>query len=144
MLLILDTSVVLAALDSADPDHQACANLLNAQAGARVELVMPSTVLVELDYWISERLDPTVWRAVVHDLVVGAYRLEQVTLADIVRASDVDAQYAALGLGLVDSSLVALAERLGQTKLATLNLRDFRPVVPRHCPFLELLPADLP
>ena len=135
---------MLAALDAADPDHAECSGLLAAQAAVGVELVVPSTVLVELDYWVAERLDPAVWRTVIDDLVIGAYRLEQVTLADVVRAAEIDSQYAGLALGLVDSSLVALAERLGQMRLATLNLRDFRPVVPRHCPFLELLPADLP
>lgn len=144
MPLILDTSVLLAALDAGDPDHLACATLLEGQARAGVELIVPSTVLTELDYWISERLDRATWQVFIEDLLAGAYTLEQVTALDLRRAADIDAQYAALGLGLVDASLVAVAERLGERCLATLNLRDFRAIVPMHCPYLTLWPADLP
>ena len=34
-----------------------------------------------------------------------------------------------------------VAERLGQTAIATLNHRDFRVVRPKHCEAFELLPA---
>ena len=40
-------------------------------------------------------------------------------------------RYADLGLGLVDASIVAIAELRGITILATLNNRDFRVVRPR-------------
>lgn len=142
--LILDTSALLAALDAGDPDHVACATLLEGQARAGVELLVPSTVLPELDYWISERLERTTWQVFIEDLLAGAYTLEQVTPDDLRRAAEIDAQYSALRLGLVDSSLVAVAERLGERCLATLNLRDFRAVVPAHCQYLTLWPADLP
>ncbi len=49
-------------------------------------------------------------------------------------------QYADLGLGLVDASVVALAERLNLTTVATLNERDFRVVRPNHCEALDLVP----
>ena len=48
--------------------------------------------------------------------------------------------YADLGLGLVDASVVAIAERLGATTIATLNHRDFMVVRPRHIVAFELLP----
>jgi predicted nucleic acid-binding protein len=49
--------------------------------------------------------------------------------------------YPKLGLGLVDASVIALAERLGETKVATLDRRRFSVVRPRHCEHLELLPG---
>lgn len=36
---------------------------------------------------------------------------------------------------------MALCERLGEPKVATLGHRDFSVVVPRHVPALELLPS---
>jgi predicted nucleic acid-binding protein len=45
--------------------------------------------------------------------------------------------YADLHLGFVDASVVALAERLEITQIATLNHRDFRP---HHVDAFELLP----
>jgi len=45
-----------------------------------------------------------------------------------------------LGLGLVDASIVAIAELRGITILATLNNRDFRVVRPRHSDAFTLIP----
>ncbi|MFN2569475.1 MAG: hypothetical protein ABR564_07730 [Candidatus Dormibacteria bacterium] len=42
---------------------------------------------------------------------------------------------------LVDASVIALCERLGETKVATLDHRNFSLVPPHHCDNLELLPA---
>jgi hypothetical protein len=41
---------------------------------------------------------------------------------------EIDRRYADLGLGLVDASVVALAERLGIRRLATRDLRHFAAV----------------
>jgi predicted nucleic acid-binding protein len=49
-------------------------------------------------------------------------------------------QYADLGLGGVDASLVAVAERLDVREIATLDRRDFTVVRPAHCDGFELLP----
>lgn len=73
MALVLDTGPLLAALDAADPDHAVCARLLT---GAREDLVVPSLVLAELDYWCHERLGGDVWLAFLEDVLDGAYRVE--------------------------------------------------------------------
>jgi hypothetical protein len=49
-------------------------------------------------------------------------------------------RYSDLNLGLVDASVVTVAERLGIVSLATLNHRDFVVVRPRHCDAFELIP----
>jgi predicted nucleic acid-binding protein len=59
---------------------------------------------------------------------------------DNARCADLINRYADLGLGLVDASIVAVAERLGVTLLATINHRDFRVVQPRHAASFELIP----
>lgn len=43
--------------------------------------------------------------------------------------------------GVVDASVLALAERLGETKLATLDRRHFAAVRPLHTEALILLPG---
>jgi uncharacterized protein len=48
--------------------------------------------------------------------------------------------YADLGLGGTDASLVAIAERLNITTIATLDRRDFTVVRPRHVDAFTLLP----
>jgi hypothetical protein len=66
-------------LDAADPDHDACAALLTEAAE---DLVVPTLVLGELEYWCAERLDPAVWLAFLDDVLASAYRVEPPTGAD--------------------------------------------------------------
>lgn len=138
MTLILDTSVLLAALDAADPDHHPCAGLI---AGASEDLIVPSLVLSELDYWCHERLTPAVWLAFLDDVLAGAYTAENPTHADLRRCRELQSTYADLRLGVVDASVMALAERLEEPKVATLDHRHFGTIRPHHVAALELLPA---
>ena len=48
--------------------------------------------------------------------------------------------YRNLQLGAVDAAVVALAERLAVTTVATIDRRDFSVVRPRHVTHFELLP----
>ncbi len=137
MALILDTGPLLAALDAADPDHQACAALLTQ---ADEDLVVPGLVLAELDYWCHERLSTGVWLAFLDDLLAGVYRAEFPLGLDMQRAHHLQVEYEELRLGIVDASVLALCERLEEEKLATLDRRHFTVVRPRHASALELLP----
>jgi len=137
MALVLDTGPILAALDAADPDHRACAGLL---AGATEPLVVVSPTLVEIDYWIRKRLQPSVWDAFVEDIASGAYHLEHPSPTDLLRARELERQYATLRLGFVDAAVIAICERLEEPKVATLDRRHFAVVQPSHCEALELLP----
>jgi len=56
------------------------------------------------------------------------------------RISELVEAYADLGLGGVDASLVAVAERLGVHEIATLDRRDFSVVRPTHVDSFMLLP----
>lgn len=137
MALICDTGPLLAALDAADPDHERCARLLTE---ADEDLVIPTLVLAELDYWCSRRLGSDAWLIFLDDLLAGVYRVEPPTGADLARCRELQGHYADLTLGVVDASVVALAERLSESKVATLDQRHFRAVRPAHVDTLELRP----
>jgi predicted nucleic acid-binding protein len=66
---------------------------------------------------------------------------EPVEPADWNRIAELVEQYEDLPLGIVDASVVAVCERLGESRLATLDHRHFSVVRPRHCEALTLLPA---
>lgn len=138
MALVLDTGPILALLDAGDPAHERSVGMVE-ELGE--DLVVPSCVLVEVDYWTQKLLGAKTWSIFVEDITSGAYRLEPLTLEDLQRAAALELEYADLDLGLVDASVVALCERLGERKLATLDRRDFSVVRPRHCDSLTLLPA---
>jgi predicted nucleic acid-binding protein len=135
--LVLDTGPLLAALDAADPDHRRCAKLLSE---TDEDLVVPILVLAELDYWCHQRLGVAAWLTFLEDLLAGAYWLEPATTADLTRCHDLQARYSDQSLGVVDASVLALVERLGETKLATLDHRHFAVLRPGHVEGLVLLP----
>ena len=137
MALICDTGPLLAALDADDPDHARCVQALN---DAQEDLVVPALVLAELDYWCARRLPPHAWIVFLDDLLAGAYRLESPTRADLSRCRDLQTRYRQLALGVVDASVVALAERLREPKVATLDHRHFRAVRPGHVAAFEIIP----
>jgi predicted nucleic acid-binding protein len=136
--LVLDTSVLLGALDAADADHESCAALISDSSE---EPIVPALVLSELDYWCHERLSPKVWLTFLADVLKGAYGVEHPTQGDLERCHELQGKYADLGLGVVDASVLALVERLGEPKLATLDHRHFATLRPRHVEALELLPG---
>jgi hypothetical protein len=135
--LILDTGPLLAALDAADPDHERCARLL---LDADEDLLVPVLVLAEVDYWCHRRLGGDAWLTFLDDVLAGAYGIEAPNGEDLRRARELQSTYADLRLGVVDASVIALAERLGETRVATLDRRHFTAVRPRHAEALELLP----
>jgi predicted nucleic acid-binding protein len=133
--LVLDTNVLVAAARTADPDHEPCSRLLR---DARERLVVPSPALVEVDHLLrSGRL----WMAILADITGHALIVEDLELADYERVHGLMARYADLRVGFVDCAVLAVVERLGEPKLATLDRRHFAAMRPAHVDSLELLPG---
>ena len=87
---------------------------------------VPGLVLAEVDYFL--RNERRAMEALMRDLSRGAFTYAAPTLTILDRAMDIDRQYADFGLGLVDASVVALAEKLGVYRLATRDVRHFSAV----------------
>lgn len=62
------------------------------------------------------------------------------SLLALQRIAELIETYADLPLGGTDASVVALAERLSQTNIATLDQRHFAVVRPAHADHFNLLP----
>lgn len=125
-------------MDAADADHEPCARLL---ADAVEELLVPAPVVVELDWLAGARLGPAAFAAFLADVADGAIGVVELVQADYLRVGELLARYADLKLGFVDAAVVAVVERLGESRLATLDRRRFGTVRPRHVEALELLPT---
>jgi len=138
-LIVLDTSGLLAAIDSSQRLHAAAAAAIRA---ATTPLLLSPFVLAELDHLISSRVSSRAATALLDQVADGAYRLEPMGPDDVARASEIIGRYRDLELGLADASVVVLAERHGAHDILTLDERHFRAVAgPGGRPF-RLLPAD--
>lgn len=135
-MIVVDTGVLYAAADEDDEDHLGCAELLNGHPGP---LLVPVTVVVETAWLIERRLDAYAEARFLRATTSELRRVE-LTDEDWARAAELIERYADLGLGLVDASVVAVAERLRIGEIATLDHRDFAVVRPRHVEAFTLLP----
>lgn len=138
MALVCDTGPLLAALDRDDPDHARCLALIE---NCTEDLVVPTLVLSELDYWCRKIGLEDAWLTFLDDADSGAWRIEHPTAADLRRARELQAAYHDMAIGVVDATVMALVERLREPKLATLDERHFRALRPAHADFITLLPA---
>ena len=138
MALVLDTGVLYATLDRADVHHASCRALIE---NTDEPLLVPAPVLVEVDYWIHERLNPGVLVAFLDDVAHGAYCVESLELDDYHRVRDLCDRYSDSNIGFVDAAVLAVVERLREPKLATIDHRHFGMLRPRHIDALTLLPA---
>jgi predicted nucleic acid-binding protein len=138
-MLVVDTGVIFAVADRDDRDHRVCDELLASLPAS--DLLVPTPVIVEASWLIESRLGPNAEAAFLRSL--NDRELIRVDLedADWVRAVELVERYADLSLGVVDASVVAVAERFKISTIATLNHRDFRVVRPQHTDAFELLPA---
>ena len=78
-------------------------------------------------------------RALAHDLSSGAFAYAPFPLDHPRRAMEVDARFPSLSLGLIDASIVVLAEELGLRRIATRDVRHFSVVRLRDGRAMELV-----
>lgn len=137
-MIVVDTGVLYAVADSDDPDHEASDHLLALHPAD--ELLVPTTVMTEAAWMIETRLGPASEAVFLRAIHQGELTRVELIDADLDRIVELIDHYADLGLGIVDASVVAIAERLGVTTIATLDHRDFAVVRPAHCDAFELIP----
>jgi uncharacterized protein len=136
-VIVVDTSIVVAAMNRRDDDHPTVAGWLETVEGA---LVTSPLALAEMDHLVTRLGGAAAAQRLYDDFDAGAYRVEWWP-ASIHDTIEVARDYR--GLGLADASLVAIAGRLGTTEIATLDQRHFRRLRPLTGePAFRLLPAD--
>ncbi|WP_329016141.1 MULTISPECIES: PIN domain-containing protein [unclassified Streptomyces] len=145
IIVIAHTSGLLAALDSAHPEHRA-SNEAIMTAGL---LVMSPLLLAEIDHVATRELGRDAALSAVDDIRYwmrrGRIAVPEITEDHLGAAQFVRARYRDLDLDLADAVNVALAADYDTDAVLTLDRRDFRAVRPlgRHKAF-RVLPDDLP
>ena len=119
----------MAYVDAGDPAHEASLALLAGHPG---RLVVPTLAIAEAAHLISRRAGQQAEVRFLGDLAAGDFTVEPVHAADWERIAELVARYRDMRIGTVDASVIAAAERLGITSIATLDRRHFSMVRPRH------------
>lgn len=139
MAIVADSGGIYGLYDSRDFAH---VRLREAVERERTRIIIPAVALGEIDYLLRVRLGSRALVEFLSDVEKGAFEIEPVTSEDLRRCRSLIIKYANLDLGLCDSAVVAVAERLGVDCILTVDQRDFRAVrSSRGRPF-RLLPSD--
>ena len=138
MALICDTGPLYAAIDRNDDAHRACAALL---AEAEEALIVPAPVVVEVDWLVASRLSTNAFDAFLASIEDRSLVVEELQGGDYSRIRQLCRRYGDLPLGFVNAAVVAVAERLGERKLASLDRRHLGVVRPRHARGFVFLPV---
>jgi predicted nucleic acid-binding protein len=145
IIIIADTSGLLAALDANHAEHEA-ANEAIMSAGL---LVISPLLLAEIDHVATRELGREAALSAVDDIRRwmrrGRVIAPAITEDHLDVAQSIRARYRGLDLDLADAVNVALAADFDTDAVLTLDRRDFRAVRPlgRHKAF-RVLPDDLP
>jgi uncharacterized protein len=135
--LVVDAGPLYAYVDAADAHHRECLAILADHPGP---LVVPLLVVAEVAYLIGTRLSADAEVRFLADLASRVFVTIPVDDDDWLRIAELVARYRDLPLGSVDASVVAAAERLGVTTIATLDHRHFAVVRPAHVSAFDLVP----
>lgn len=136
MNAVADTGFVLAVAVRSDANHTACLNIYRSQS----IIYLPQSTLAEVAYLLTRAGGNEAAAHFLDGLLRTKYRLVALADDDIIRIAQLLKQYATARIDFVDTTVVAVAERLGITRILTVDQRDFRMVRPTHCPYFEILP----
>lgn len=144
MILVADTSGIIAAFDRKAPESANCRKLLQ-EAGT---VILSPLVLAEVDHLARVRLGGTARTQILDALLAQIRRMRfqvpEVGTEILATGMAVISRYADLDLDLADAVNVALAAEYRTDALLTLDRRDFRAIRPlTPHPAYRLMPGDM-
>lgn len=137
MAIIADTGPLYALADADDELHALARSFVVQN---KETIIVPGPVVVETCYLISENLGPIVEINFLKSLGAREMLLEQPTGKDLDRSIEILEKYRDSGFGMVDATVMAMAERFGIEKVMTFDRRHFGAYRPRHTDAFTLLP----
>ena len=134
-IAVVDSGPLLAVANRADPDHEACLDVLSDSS---YRLVIPAMCVAEVCYLLWRKKGPAAEARFLRGMegvaVPAPLHAEWGRIAALVGI------YADFPLGGTDAAVVSLAERLETDLIITLDHRHFRQIKPSHCNRFRLLP----
>ena len=139
-MIVCDAGPLVAAAVRQDADFHACTGLFTGLHLAERQILVPGTVVAEAGYLLERLGGPAVKAGFLRSLADRTFTPVDLEPDDYERAADLVETYSDFPLGTTDATVVAVAERLGITEIATLDHRHFHAVRPRHADSFTLLP----
>jgi hypothetical protein len=139
-VILCDTGPLVAAALSNDDHHRACVDMLTGLHLAGRRLLLPAPVTAEVGYLLAREAGAAAESLFLRSVADGDFEPVDLTADDYGRMAELVGEYADLPLGTTDAAVIALAERLRITEVATLDRRHFSVVRPRLTTALVLLP----
>lgn len=139
-MIVVDSGPLIAAAIEDDRDHRRCVDMFAVLHLSSEKLLVPQTVLAECAYTIQRQGGTAQELLFLQSIADGDLALVELVAEDMSRVIELVDTYDDFPLGTTDASVIAIAERLGITEIATLDHRHFPNVRPRHADYLTLLP----
>jgi len=137
-VLICDTGPLAAALSERDPRHAECSALLRSFAG---RIAAPAPVVTETALFVLGKLGSEAQVRFLDSVAAGEIDVLDLQPTDHARVAALCRKYSDLPLDQVDAGVIALAERLGEHRVASLDIRHLGVVRLADGTYLELLPV---
>ena len=135
MSVLLDTGIVYAYYDRSDGWHDRARMLVQ---GEQRGLIVPAPVVPEVDHLLGQRLGAKSRLTFYAGIIDGYYLIADLPKEAYGRVADLNRHFEDLDLGFVDAAIIALAETLGLSRIATTDRRHFDPLAAALS--LQLLP----
>ncbi len=125
MSVLLDTGIVYAYYDRSDRWHDRARRLLQEQ---HLGLILPAPVVPEVDHLLGQRLGAKSRLTFYSGIMDGYYLIADLPTAGYGRVAELNQQFDGIDLGFVDAAIIALAETIGVSRIATTDRRHFEPL----------------
>lgn len=103
-------------------------------------MLLPASTIPEIAYLLATRIGSRAEAHFIRNVADEEFLVEPLEAEDWDRCALLMQTYGDLGLGFVDASIVAVAERLGVREVATTDRRHFSIVRPLHLERFRLVP----
>lgn len=136
MEAIIDTSAIVGLIDKSCQYHDRISDIINK---TDLNMIVPSPVIPETCYMLNKKFGPDIEIKFLEELISVNLQIEILKFPDIIRVTEILKKYKSLNIGFVDSSIVAIAERLKINQILTLDNKHFSSIIPVGFDYFEIL-----
>ncbi len=137
MTIIADSNMLYALYNARDAFHQ---DAISFVSQSNETLLVPNVALPEVCYLLTRDIGYFGLQKFLRYFTRLNAQLVPIEMDDLRRVREIAIAYADAEFDIVDCCIMAIAERLNITRIATFDRRDFSVFRPSHCEYFELLP----